>query len=70
VNNNPSGLATAGVSGETLKIGIQTTPVAGLVMIADEKGFFKEQGLNVEVVNFTAGKQGCCLEREQHNKSS
>lgn len=56
INSYPSGLATAGASGEKLKIGIQTSPSSSLVIVADEKGFFKEQGLDVEIVDFSAGK--------------
>ncbi|NEQ53362.1 MAG: ABC transporter substrate-binding protein [Leptolyngbya sp. SIO3F4] len=36
------------------------SPISGVAIVAKEKGFFDEQGLAVEVSNFTSGKQ--CLE--------
>ncbi|MEK7172904.1 MAG: NrtA/SsuA/CpmA family ABC transporter substrate-binding protein, partial [Patescibacteria group bacterium] len=39
-----------------IRIGIQTAPAAGLIKIALEKGFFKEEGLDIEVKEFTGGK--------------
>ncbi|MFH0860687.1 MAG: ABC transporter substrate-binding protein [Candidatus Altiarchaeota archaeon] len=39
-----------------LKIGIATSPFPALLFVAKEKGFFEEEGLNVEFVEFTAGK--------------
>ena len=41
---------------EHVTIGIQTSPAMALVMIAKDKGFFVEQGLEVELKEFTAGK--------------
>jgi NitT/TauT family transport system substrate-binding protein len=44
---------------ESLKkvtIGIQTSPAMALVMVAKEKGFFAQEGLDVEIKEFTAGK--------------
>jgi len=57
-NNSPSGLATASAinTDHQLKIGIQTQAVSTLVMVADQEGFFKNEGLNVELANFSAGK--------------
>lgn len=37
-------------------VGIQTSPAMALVMVAEDKGFFEKQGLNVELKEFTAGK--------------
>ena len=39
-----------------ISIGVITQPPAALVMIAQDKGFFVEQGLNVNLQEFTAGK--------------
>lgn len=37
-------------------IGIQISPAMALVMVAKEKGFFREAGVDVELREFTAGK--------------
>ncbi len=37
-------------------IGIQVSPAMALVMVAQDKGFFQQQGLDVELKEFTAGK--------------
>lgn len=37
-------------------LGIQTSPAMALVMVAQDKGFFQAQGLDVELKEFTAGK--------------
>ena len=37
-------------------IGVQVGPASTLLFIANDKGFFEEEGLNVELVEFTAGK--------------
>jgi ABC-type nitrate/sulfonate/bicarbonate transport system substrate-binding protein len=39
-----------------VSIGVITQPPAALIMVAADKGFFTEQGLNVELKEFTAGK--------------
>lgn len=39
-----------------IKIGIQTSPAMALLMIAKDKGFFEKNGIEVELVEFTAGK--------------
>lgn len=50
-------LPSNGVSGKTsIKIGIQTSPAMALVMTAKEEGAFEREGLDVELVPFTAGK--------------
>jgi NitT/TauT family transport system substrate-binding protein len=40
----------------TLTVGIQVSPAMGLIMVADKKGFFKANGLDVQIKEFTAGK--------------
>lgn len=40
----------------SIKIGIQTSPAMALVMTAKEQGCFDSEGLDVEIVPFTAGK--------------
>ena len=44
INNNP------------ITIGIQVGPASTLLMVAKDKGFFEEEGVNVQLVEFTAGK--------------
>ena len=39
-----------------VSIGIQTSPAMTLVMVAKEKGFFKAEGADVDLKEFTAGK--------------
>lgn len=39
-----------------LSVGIQTSPAMALVMVAQDKGFFKDAGLDVTLTQFTAGK--------------
>jgi ABC-type nitrate/sulfonate/bicarbonate transport system substrate-binding protein len=41
---------------ETVRVGLQTTPVAALAKVAAEKGFFADEGINVEISEFTGGK--------------
>lgn len=41
---------------QKVSIGIQVSPAMALVMIAKDKGFFLEEGLDVELQEFTAGK--------------
>lgn len=43
-------------SKDRVTIGIQTSPAMALVMVAKDKGFFEEQGVDVELKEFTAGK--------------
>lgn len=40
----------------TVRLGLSTQPSNGLLWVAVDKNFFKEEGLNVEVSEFTAGK--------------
>ncbi len=37
-------------------VGIQTSPAMALVMVAQDKGFFTDAGVDVEIKEFTAGK--------------
>jgi NitT/TauT family transport system substrate-binding protein len=39
-----------------VSIGIQVSPAMTLLMVAKDKGFFEQQGLDVELKQFTAGK--------------
>jgi len=39
-----------------VSIGIQVSPAMTLLMVAKDKGFFEQQGLDVELKEFTAGK--------------
>ena len=39
-----------------ITIGIQISPAMALVMVAQDKGFFRQHGLDVELKEFTAGK--------------
>lgn len=40
----------------SLTVGIQSSPAMTLVMVAEDKGFFDEAGVDVEIKEFTAGK--------------
>lgn len=40
----------------SVRIGFQNTPASALVQIADEKGLFEKNGVNVKLEEFTAGK--------------
>lgn len=39
-----------------ITIGSQIGPASTLLFVANDKGFFQEQGLNIKLVEFTAGK--------------
>jgi len=39
-----------------VSVGIQTSPAMALVMVAKDKGFFTQEGLSVDIKEFTAGK--------------
>ncbi len=39
-----------------VSIGIQVSPAMALVMVAKDEGFFEQEGLDVEIKEFTAGK--------------
>lgn len=41
---------------QKVTVGIQTSPAMAVVMVAKDKGFFDQQGLDVEIKEFTAGK--------------
>jgi ABC-type nitrate/sulfonate/bicarbonate transport system substrate-binding protein len=41
---------------QKITVGIQVSPAMTLVMVAKDKGFFQNEGLNVELKEFTAGK--------------
>ena len=55
---NTANSATAQASSKlpVLTVGIQVSPAMGLVMVADKKGFFTENGIDVKINEFTAGK--------------
>jgi NMT1/THI5 like len=40
---------------ETVRIGVGTTAIAGLVYIADERGFFKRRGINAPLKDYDTG---------------
>ena len=53
------GCRRSGVPGDLrtkVSIGIQVSPAMTLLMVAEDKGFFEQQGLDVELKQFTAGK--------------
>ena len=41
---------------ESLRIGYQNSPAMALIMVAEDCGFFKEPGVEIELKEFTAGK--------------
>jgi ABC-type nitrate/sulfonate/bicarbonate transport system substrate-binding protein len=45
---------------EKLKLAQNQSPISGVSIVADRKGLFAKNGLEVEVLNFTTGKQ--CLD--------
>jgi ABC-type nitrate/sulfonate/bicarbonate transport system substrate-binding protein len=54
-----TGTKTTGLPASTLQrvtIGIQVSPAMTLLMAAKDKGIFREEGLDVELKEFTAGK--------------
>lgn len=55
-NRNPNGHGTEVHPKTSIKIGIQTSPAMALIMTAKEQGAFDAEGLDVEIVPFTAGK--------------
>jgi aliphatic sulfonates family ABC transporter substrate-binding protein len=48
------------IAAEKVKLAQNQSPISGVSIIADRKGFFAKNGLDVEVANFTTGKQ--CLD--------
>jgi NitT/TauT family transport system substrate-binding protein len=49
-------LAGCRTAREPVTIGIQTSPAMALVMVAKDKQFFQEEGVDAELKEFTAGK--------------
>ena len=43
-----------------LRLAQNLSPISGVTIVAKEKGFFDQQGLEVEILTFTSGKK--CLE--------
>ncbi len=41
------------------RLAMNLSPISGVTIIADKKGFFKKNGLEISISNFTSGKQ--CL---------
>ncbi|HZG37756.1 MAG TPA: NrtA/SsuA/CpmA family ABC transporter substrate-binding protein [Nodosilinea sp.] len=52
--------STAVVEAKTVRLAQNLSPISGVAIVAKQQGFFDQHGLNVEVSNFTSGKQ--CLE--------
>lgn len=42
---------------DTVRLAQNLSPIAAVVIVAKQKGFFEKEGLNVEVSNFTSGKK-------------
>ena len=42
-----------------LRLAQNLSPISGVTIVAKEKGFFDQQGLEVEILTFTSGKK--CL---------
>ena len=47
-------------AGEKVRLAQNQGPISGVSIVADRKSFFAKNGLDVEVFNFTTGKQ--CLD--------
>jgi NitT/TauT family transport system substrate-binding protein len=41
---------------DELRLAQNLSPISGVVLVAEEKGFFAKQGLNVAISNFTSGR--------------
>ena len=39
-----------------IKLGLQVGPASTLLFVANDEGFFEQEGLNIELIEFTAGK--------------
>jgi NitT/TauT family transport system substrate-binding protein len=50
---------TAAQAGEKVRLAQNQGPISGVSIVADRQGLFAKNGLDVEVSNFTTGKQ--CL---------
>lgn len=53
---NLSGFFIKNSENKPIKLGIQVGPASTLLYVANDKGFFQKEGLNIELVEFTAGK--------------
>ena len=51
---------TAAQAGEKVHLAQNQGPISGVSIVADRQGLFAKNGLDVEVSNFTTGKQ--CLD--------
>src|SRR5262245_39889167 len=54
------GYVAPAAAGEQLRLAQNQAPISGISIVADRKGFFAKNGLEVEIANFTTGKQ--CLD--------
>lgn len=50
-------LQATGNAAETVRLAQNLAPISGLVIIAQEQHFFEKNGLNVQVSNFSSGRQ-------------
>ena len=41
---------------QDLKIGIKNNVISSLIIVADKQGFFKDEGLNVDIIQYQSGK--------------
>lgn len=51
------GPAAQAVAADKVRLAQNLSPISGVVIVAKQKGFFDQAGLDVTVVNFTSGKQ-------------
>ncbi|TCT05015.1 NrtA/SsuA/CpmA family ABC transporter substrate-binding protein [Aquabacter spiritensis] len=54
------GATPPALAAETVRLAQNLSPISGVTIVAKAKGFFAKQGLDVQVSNFTSGKQ--CLD--------
>jgi ABC-type nitrate/sulfonate/bicarbonate transport system substrate-binding protein len=50
-------LQATGNAAETVRLAQNLAPISGLVIIAKEQHFFEKNGLDVQVSNFSSGRQ-------------
>lgn len=50
-------LSSTVIAAEKIRLAQNLAPISGLVIIAKQKGFFEKNGLDVNVSNFTSGRQ-------------